>query len=486
MLDFRVAADGKHVVYLARLDGDSSLHPYLVDVRRPSSYKLLDPRPCFGIELAAKRLLYTRFEGDAVFSSLELDDDLTPVELGPGNSAQLTPDGLTVVVQRSDGLYRVPADGSALPKRIHAAPSIHFDWRLSPDNRRVLFITDGSIGGQAGYGHLYSAPLDGSGPAVALNTSAMPAKIGSFLVSPDSRWVVFLRMILGTQRGAGICRAPLDGSAPAVQINPTLPSGAFAVGFTELSAPRFAADGKRVLYRMEQDVAGLQELYSAPLDGSSPPVKVNDDESRFLFTHRVSADGTRVVYNASASSFDDPFELFWAPTSGGAPPLKLNAPLQGDETVFLFAIAPDNRTVVYRTQTTAGASALFSVSMDGAPHPLPMDLPDQRCFALMPEEIQFAAHGFVIYPVSSGPPVAPKQLFTAQLQGLVPARPLNGPMAPGGSVTGNASGLIHSGPWTRLAAGGTLALFRADQEQDERFELWAAPIVLARPSVRSH
>src|SRR6185295_2418554 len=122
--------------------------------------------------------------------------------------------------------------------------------------------------------------------------------------------------------------------------------------------------------------------------------------------------------------------------AGDAPPLKLNAPLSGDETVFTFAIAPDSRTVVYRTASaSAGTAEVFSVSMDGAPHPLRLSPSGQICRAVGPEELQFLQRGsFVLYPAGPGGGFAPTELFVAQLQGLVPARRLHRPLAPGGSV----------------------------------------------------
>lgn len=489
--DFRVTSDGKRVVYLARPRGVGELHLYLVDdvlpihVEKPRERRLLDGRNVFELELANGRLVYQWYDG-ATFqvSSLLVDGRSGPVDLGPGLAPRPTPDGRAVVFRRADGLYSVPADGSAPPLRIQSSAPypVHHQWVLTPDSARVVYVTEGSIRFQGGLGHVYSARLDGSAPPVALNSPAAACGVGNHVVSPDSRWVVFRRVDIA--RGVGLYRVPIDGSAPAVRLHDALPAGAEVVIFHPYTTPLFTPDSSRVVYRLEQAAPDLTELFSAPLDGSSAPVKLNDEVERFVWMVRLSPDGTRLAYLASAASFDDPSSLFSVPVAGGAPPERLNAALVADGSVVSLRIAPDGGSVVYMAQAERlDRYDLFSVSMDGGPPSRRLNSSDQSVFGAHPDALEFAGEGdSVVYPAVrlGGPPNA-VEVFSAAVTGLgTPAR-LSGPMVSGGSVISLNPFFLNPGDRIfRLAADGTLALFRADQEKNDVFELWAAPVP-ARP-----
>ena len=476
--DFRVASDGRHVVYLARPRGVAVLQLYLVDAQRPRERRLLDGRNCIEIELAGDRLVYSRYDGVAFhISSLLLDGRSSPVELALGNGARPTPDGRTVVFRNAQGLFSVPADGSAPPRLVQASTPapVHAQWVLSPDSRRVVYVTEGI---NAGRGLVHSALLDSSAAPVALNTSAIPCGVGNHVISPDSRWVVFRRVDI--MRGVGLYRVPIDGSAPAVRLHDPLPVGAEVEIFHTYTTPLFTPDSQRVLYRLEQEAPDLTELYSAPLDGSSAPVKLSDEADRYVLMFRISPDGSRVVFTRSAASLADPFDLFWVPSAGGAPPVQLNAPLVPGGSVRVFTIGPDSRTVAYAAQQERlDRLDLLSVSMDGGAPPRVLSLPDQDCFPPHPDGLEFARQGeFVVYPNAPLDGAGNSyELFCADVQGLGTPRRLSGPMVTGGSLISlDPFFLSLQNRAVRFAANGTLALFRADQEKNDVFELWAAPI----------
>jgi hypothetical protein len=114
--------------------------------------------------------------------------------------------------------------------------------------------------------------------------------------------------------------APIDGSAAPVKLNGTLPSGGGVLSF--LLSP----DGARVLYLADQSVNGRFELWSVPTDRSSAPVRVNgtlvtggdvseSGASPLEPSFGISPDGTRAVYLADQNT-DGVVELYSAPSAG--------------------------------------------------------------------------------------------------------------------------------------------------------------------------
>ncbi len=140
-----------------------------------------------------------------------------------------------------------------------------------------------------------------------------------------------------------------------------------------------------------------------------------------------------------------------------------------------FAIAPDNRTVAYVASSPSSISQLFAVSMDGTPHPRRLSWPRQNCWA-SPDAIQFAQGSALVTYLTGPSSVYRAQLFAAPTNGAFPARRLNRPLVGGGGVRALERPKYDAGPVVRLAANGTLALFYAELEEDEKVDLWAAPL----------
>jgi len=75
----------------------------------------------------------------------------------------------------------------------------------------------------------------------------------------------------------------------------------------------------------DQDTDNVDELYSVPIGGGTPPIKLNPnlnsdkDVSSFF---QISPDGSTVVYTAQGT--DEVLELYSVPIGGGAAPVKLN------------------------------------------------------------------------------------------------------------------------------------------------------------------
>lgn len=121
--------------------------------------------------------------------------------------------------------------------------------------------------------------------------------------------------------------------------------------------------GTRAVFVADQDVPGVRELYSVPLDMSSPPIRLNDPMSVFgdvataFDSHNLEMSATgRVLYRADALA-DETFELFSVPADGSAPPVRLNDALVPGGDVVDWALSPGGTQVVH----TRAARGLRSI-----------------------------------------------------------------------------------------------------------------------------
>jgi Tol biopolymer transport system component len=137
----------------------------------------------------------------------------------------------------------------------------------------------------------------------------------------------------------------LDGSGSPVELNGSLVSGGHVTDF------RISPDSSRVVYHADQDTDNVYELYSVPLDGSDSPVKLNGSPvggGDVTAPFHISPDGRRVVYRADQDT-DGVDELYGVSLDGSSSPIKLNGDLTGGGNVYFdFQISPDSEVVVYR------------------------------------------------------------------------------------------------------------------------------------------
>jgi hypothetical protein len=130
-------------------------------------------------------------------------------------------------------------------------------------------------------------------------------------------------------------------------------------------------------------VPGVRELFSAPLDGSAPPVRLNapfasggglrTQTSSLRGAFEVAPDGLTVVYLADQRTAGT-VELFAVPTDGSRAPRVLNQELVagGDVgasdvavPIVPFAFRPDGRAVAYLAdQEEDGVVELFLSFLD--------------------------------------------------------------------------------------------------------------------------
>ncbi len=233
-------------------------------------------------------------------------------------------------------------------------------FEVSSDGRFVVYHADQHI--HEVY-ELFSVPAAGGSP-VRLNLPLPPGgDVISFQVSQDGSRVVYIAD-QQTDETFELFSAPIDGPASAsIKLNPPLVAGG-DVDYFEISA-----DGKRVVYRADQQSDEVNELFSVPIDGPAsasiklnPPLVTGGDVDHF----GISPDGSRVVYRAD-QHINDVFDLFSAPITGPAnATVQLNSPLVAGRSVDGFRISPDGSRVVYTSdEVSAGIFELFSVPITG-------------------------------------------------------------------------------------------------------------------------
>src|SRR5262249_28251086 len=145
-------------------------------------------------------------------------------------------------------------------------------------------------------------------------------------------------------------RAPLDGSSAPVRLSRVTVAGGNV-------QPDFALDpfSQRVVYRADAVADERFELFSAPLDGSALPVRIGEiplpggDVTSFA----LSPTGTWVVYRGDPD-LDERFELFSAHSDGSTLPIALAGPLPNTADVQEgYAISPDGTRAAFRVDRNA-------------------------------------------------------------------------------------------------------------------------------------
>ncbi len=186
---------------------------------------------------------------------------------------------------------------------------MHPDFALAPDGQVVVYRADQEVDGR---NELFRAPIDGSASAVKLNAPLGAGQsVGgpvegdqAFEIAPDGVRVVY-RADQGVNDVFELFSVPIDASASPVELSGPLLPGAAVLDFA------FSADGTRVAYRASQDTLGVTDLYGVPSDASASAIRLSgpfvtggDVHPGYAF----SADGARLLYLAD-QEFDEVDEL---------------------------------------------------------------------------------------------------------------------------------------------------------------------------------
>lgn len=507
--------NGYEQVYVAPMDG--SLASVQVSDRPTSGFRQSIPELAFTLDSAS--VLYRAGNQPQLYRA-PADGLAAPVQLNAPVVSQGSVTGFTLASGGNRLLYRgetlpstfeyftMTLDGSQAPTRVHAA--------LAPGSQasglqlaagRALFLAD--LDARSAF-ELHAAPLDAGGPAVKLNgplqTSSGQAPINAFAVGPDGTHVAYAT-------GAGVYSVDLTalGSARALT-----PASSELAGYQDL---RFAPDSSRVTFR---GFTLGTHLFSAPTTGPGLALQLTSggfaypfgvssyvtspDGSHLIFgvstydgpggTYVVPADGSLAPASFSSaffaqvfltssprvaylSTFYNPFvpqptRLFVRDVDASTPAVELAAfPAFDLKTTLDFALSPDQSRIVFlRDEEAPDKYELYSVPFSGGAFtklsdPLDADR-DVSKFLLTPDGTR------AVY-VADRDDNNVFELYVVPIDGSAAPLELSGPMVAGGDVV-SAGGAQGERPLVWFTPDSTRVLYAADQELNDRFDLWSVPL----------
>ncbi|MBI24582.1 MAG: hypothetical protein CMN05_13490 [Roseibacillus sp.] len=277
-------------------------------------------------------------------------------------------------------------------------------------------------------------------------------------------------------------------------------------------------DGNTVVYIADQDTNGVGELYSVPL-GNGDVTKLSDSlvEAGDVWHFEISSDSSTVVYVANQDTANV-FELYSVPIHGGVP-TKIHAPLHlfGDQGVRDYQISPDGSTVLFTADFNASSETygLYRVPINGGTvSPIAGPLAAGREFEDFmispdgsvvvyradqdtddyPELYSVSIEGGLTIKISSGSwfpfgngvedfKISPDSSTVVYLRDVFATEVYSVPITGGTSIRLNGSLPAGSGPFPvgnvqdfEISADSTTVVYRADQDDDEIYEIYGAPI----------
>ncbi len=451
VFDFKVSSDNNWVVYRADQDTDNFFEVY----------------------------------------SVPIQGNVAPVKLTTGSIGifpLIIRDGKRVVYRNSSEIISVPIDGGSPQIKLVSVNGSIRGYGVSTNDKWIVYSVStaqnpddiNSISTE----ELFSVPIEGGGAPVKLNGALITGgNVVNFSITPNGSRVVY-RADQEFSNLFELYSVPINGGSKPIKISTQeLPEGSAGNAFSF----RISSDGSRVVYlvRVDQNKGDVDfdfvELYSAPVDGGSPPVRLNNPlvTGGNVDNFWITPDGSRVVYTADQDT-DEVSEIFSAPIVGGATPVKLNAPLvpEGDVVIssrrIAVIISSDSRRVVYLAdQDTDGISELYSVSIDGTP-PVKLNATDASGSTLPIDTV-------VISPDSS------RVVYTAD-DGLYSV-PIGGGSAPvklntAGSVFHTARPFLSNNkksPGFSISPDSNRVVYVADQDTIGVSELFSVPIEGGEP-----
>ena len=247
-----------------------------------------------------------------------------------------TPDGAALIFNAGGELWRIPADGSASPRRIEtgALRDLNNDHVLSPDGRTIYVSSDN--------GHLYALPIEGGEPRRVSNDHPGPHHYYLHGISPDGRTLSYVAV---------------EGPAGKKRINVfTIPAaGGPDIRLTDVSypndGPEYSPDGEWLYFNSERaaTVPGHAQCFRMRPDGRQVE-QLTFDERVNWFPH-ISPDGQWIVYlsfppgtTGHPADKDVVLRLMHPDGSGHR---DLIAFFGGQGTINVNSWAPDSRRFAY-------------------------------------------------------------------------------------------------------------------------------------------
>jgi Tol biopolymer transport system component len=265
--------------------------------------------------------------------------------------------------------------------------------------------------------------------------------VSDFHFTPSATRVVY-RADRETYLQFELFSRPLDGSAPSLRLNGPMPAEG-DVGVNGNIQGSFAVGaGDRVVY-LASETIGRYELFSVPADGSATRVRISEFGDP-IKDYALDPAGMRVVYRQGP--YTGASELVVVPVDGSAAPLHL-APGQNAQD---FWIAPDGATLAFSASVPSSDDReLYLVPLDGSAAPRLLTRTHPPGFSLafvFFDDVVFTPDGsrLVYNEVENFDDDLTPELYSVRLDASQPSvRLSNGPFHPGPFVLGPAAPLVR-------------------------------------------
>jgi Tol biopolymer transport system component len=360
-------------------------------------------------------------------------------------------------------VFRSPVDASSPavvasgPPPLGAVAGEVFNYRVSPDSQWTVYQADQDEDETV---ELYSVRSDASGSPAKLNDALAPGGdvFFDFLPTGDSTRVVY-RADQDVREVIELYSTVIDGSGTPTKLSSLPVAGGDVLGIT------LTPDGSTVVYRADQDVDGETELYSVPADGSALPVKVNQPlvTGGGVLDHVFTPGTDQVVYRASREVAGR-FELYVTAVDGSGPGTKISGSmtLEGDVAAG-YVCSPGGRTVFLADAETNDKQELYSVPTDGSEPPVKLN----TAMPAFADILSFHVAEDVGRVVYYGDPLVDQQgdLFSVPIDASEPPVHLNSPLT---IVNTDVAEF-------RVTPDGARVVYRADANVNDVFELFSVP-----------
>lgn len=295
------------------------------------------------------------------------------------------------------------------------------------------------------------APTEVAGP-IYTPAGAIAGGIGVSFAAGGSR-IVYRAAIVPDGVGE-LWSAPTDGSAPPVRLHPAFTAG------EQLGSFQMTSDGEQVVFAVE-DAFGGGELLRAPIDGSAAPTPLDEGAVGGFHRFPASSGSPRVLYFIDADA-DDRFEMFTLFLHETTPFAPWAGEFREGMRVGRLQITADGaRAVLVADLETANVDELWSITLSepGTFRRLsqpPVNGGDVSTFSL-------TADGLAVYTADAL--IDEKnELWSVPIDDSAPPVKLSGTIVGGGDVQ---STVQIAGDWV---------VYLADAAVDDKTELWSAPV----------
>lgn len=362
-LEMEISADNQYLVYVI----DSEDHQVLWKVALAGGPPISiadaemttpDNGILFRLAPQGKHVVYFHKSVFPTLNRATLDGsegDLTYVAV-EARYFDVTPDESSVVYMVGNAapyrLYAIPfADGD--PYELNQPGANVQSFLISPDSQYVVFRAD-ELG--AGIFEVMSIRLDYASTRTILNGSIVDGgNVFMYQITPNSLGVVFISDQI-TPSLRELWSVPINGGTNNNLSKDMVPGG-------QVNNFSITPNNLGVVFTATKLSTAISELFANDIYGSHEPWRLNASLPAFadVGSFKVAPNSSYVLFSAD-SLFDGEYNLSMVPIMGGSSPIRVNPPLVSGGRVGPFVISPDSKGVVYcADQDTDEMYEIYSV-----------------------------------------------------------------------------------------------------------------------------